>query len=384
MRNQWKGSALRMKERFLVRKKGVLLALFAALLGMVVAFSYHNYALYEEPIAKVTVAEAVGSDEAIGAEGESYPLYKQKLAVVLMNGEQKGEQLVIENDYSASLAYSQMYRAGDEVFLSLSKGDSGAMTAKIVAVKRDKYVVLLGALFLFVLVAVAGKKGLLSLISIAGNILLFSVALDSYEIADNAQLLWISSAAVIGWTILTMILVSGRNRKAYAAILSTLIGTFLTLIIAYGVIALTNGEGLRYEEMLFVTHYPRRIFLASILIGSLGAVMDVAITMTAAIQELYEKDPDISARSLLQSGREIGKDIMGTMANVLLFAYVSGALPTLVFYLENGSDVGHTFSMQLSLEITRALAGSIGIVLTVPLAMVAAVRLIPKKAGDPK
>jgi uncharacterized membrane protein len=373
-----------MKERFLIRKKGVLLALFAALLGVVVAFSYHNYAWYEAPIAQVTAAEAVGNEETIGAEGESYPLYKQKLAVVLMNGEWKGERLVIENDYSGSLAYSQMYRAGDEVFLSLTEGDSGTVTAKIVAVKRDKYVVLLGALFLFVLVAVAGKKGLLSLISIAGNILLFSAALDSYEIADNAQLLWISSVAVIGWTILTLLLVSGRNRKAYAAILSTLIGTFLTLIIAYGVIALTKGQGLRYEEMLFVTHYPRRIFLASILIGSLGAVMDVAITMTAAIQELYEKDPDISARSLLQSGREIGKDIMGTMANVLLFAYVSGALPTLVFYLENGSDVVHTFSMQLSLEITRALAGSIGIVLTVPLAMVAAVRLIPKKAGDPE
>lgn len=371
-----------MKKGLLVRKKALFLILFAALLGMLTMFSYNNYAWYEEPIAKIIAAEAVGTDETIGANRESYPVYNQKLTAVLMNGESKGEQIVIENNYSDSLAYSQMYRSGDEIFLSLSESDTGAVTGKIVGEKRDKYVVLFGSLFLFVLVAVAGKKGLLSLVSIAGNILLFSVALDSYEIADNAQLLRISSAAVIGWTVLTLLLVSGRNRKTYAAIVSTMIGTFMTLIIAYGVIALTNGQGLRYEEMQFVTHYPQRIFLSSILIGSLGAVMDVAITMTAAIQELYEKDPAISARALFQSGREIGKDIMGTMANVLLFAYVSGAIPTLVFYLENGSDVFHTFSMQLSLEITRALAGSIGIVLTVPLAMFTAVRLIPKKAGD--
>lgn len=371
-----------MYEWLLVRKKNIALTLFAALLGMLTMFSYHNYAWYEEPIAKISEAEAVGTEETIGANRENYPVYNQRLTAILMNGESEGAQVVIENSYSDSLAYSQMYRSGDEVFLSLSESDTGVVTGKIVGVKRDKYVVLLGALFLFVLVAVAGKKGLLSLISIAGNILLFSVALDSYEIADNAQLLWISSGAVIGWTVLTLLFVSGRNRKTYAAILSTLIGTFMTLIIAYGVIALTNGQGLRYEEMQFVTHYPRRIFLSSILIGSLGAVMDVAITMTASIQELYEKDPDISASALLLSGREIGKDIMGTMANVLLFAYVSGAIPTLVFYLENGSDVVHTFSMQLSLEITRALAGSIGIVLTVPLAMFTAVHLIPKKAGD--
>lgn len=371
-----------MKKRVLVRSKRILLTFFASLLGLLTLFSYHNYAWYEEPIAKITAAEAVGTDETIGAGQKNYPIYNQKLTAVLMNGESKGTQVVIENNYSDSLAYSQMYRSGDEVFLSLSERASGTLTGKISGIKRDKYVVLFGSLFLFVLVAVAGKKGLLSLVSIAGNILLFNIALDSYEIADNAQLLWISSAAVIGWTVLTLLLVSGRNRKTYAAILSTLIGTFLTLIIAYGVIAVTNGQGLRYEEMQFVTHYPRRIFLSSILIGSLGAVMDVAITMTAAIQELYEKDPAISAKALFQSGREIGKDIMGTMANVLLFAYVSGAIPMLVFYLENGSDVFHTFLMQLSLEITRALAGSLGIVLTVPLAILTAVRLIPKKAGD--
>nr|WP_319216327.1 YibE/F family protein [uncultured Trichococcus sp.] len=371
-----------MKKGVLVRSKRILLTFFAVLLGMLTLFSYNNYAWYEEPIAKITAAEAVGTDATIGAGQENYPVYYQQLTAVLMNGESVGELIVLENSYSDSLAYSQMYREDDEVFLSLSEGDTGAMTGKIVGVKRDKYVVLFGSLFLFALVATAGKKGLLSLVSIAGNILLFGVALYSYEIADNAQLLWISSAAVIGWTVLTLLLVSGRNRKTYAAILATLIGTFMTLIIAYGVIFLTNGQGLRYEEMQFVTHYPRRIFLSSILIGSLGAVMDVAITMTAAIQELYEKDPAISAGALLQSGREIGKDIMGTMANVLLFAYVSGAIPTLVFYLENGSDVFYTFSMQLSLEITRALAGSLGIVLTVPLAMFIAVRLIPKKVGD--
>ncbi|CZR06392.1 hypothetical protein [Trichococcus collinsii] len=114
-----------MKKWLLFRHKVILLTLFAALLGMLTLFSYHNYAWYEEPIAKIIAEEAVGTDETIGAGRESYPVYNQKLTAVLMNGESKGTQVVIENNYSDSLAYSQMYRSGDEVFLSLSDSASG-------------------------------------------------------------------------------------------------------------------------------------------------------------------------------------------------------------------------------------------------------------------
>ena len=87
-----------MKKGVLVRSKRILLTFFAALLGLLTLFSYHNYAWYEEPIAKITAAEAVGADETIGAGQENYPIYNQKLTAVLMNGESKGTKGLIENN----------------------------------------------------------------------------------------------------------------------------------------------------------------------------------------------------------------------------------------------------------------------------------------------
>ena len=95
--------------------------------------------------------------------------------------------------------------------------------------------------------------------------------------------------------------------------------------------------------------------------------MDVAITMSSSIFGLYEKDNHISTKALKKSGLEIGKDIMGTMTNILFFAYISGSIPVLILYIKNHTSLSFALSMNLSLELARALAGGIGIVLAIPM-----------------
>lgn len=119
--------------------------------------------------------------------------------------------------------------------------------------------------------------------------------------------------------------------------------------------------------------------MLNVVIGSLGAVMDVAITMSSSIFGLYEKDPSISIKELTKSGLEIGKDIMGTMTNILFFAYVSGSIPTLLLYFKNASPFGYTLQINLSLELVRALAGGIGIVLTIPIGLYTAILFIKRR-----
>ena len=116
--------------------------------------------------------------------------------------------------------------------------------------------------------------------------------------------------------------------------------------------------------MQFLTRPYHTVFLAGLLIGSFGAVMDVAITMTSA---LFSMQHTATLDEIKQSGREIGKDIMGTITNILFFAYVSGSIPMLLLYFKNGLPFGYTLSMNLSLEIARALAGGIGVVSTIPI-----------------
>ena len=213
----------------------------------------------------------------------------------------------------------------------------------------------------------------------AVNAVLLSFALDVYVNTSDISLLWICSISVILFTVISLLLVNGFNEKTYAAIVATLLGTFISLLIAYLVIWITSENGLRYEEMRFLTSPYEMVFMAGLFIGSLGAVMDVAITMSSSIFGLYEKDNNISIKALKNSGLEIGKDIMGTMTNILFFAYISGSIPMLILYLKNASPLSFTLSMNLSLELARALAGGIGIVLAIPIGLYTSIFFINRK-----
>src|SRR5699024_1226802 len=120
-------------------------------------------------------------------------------------------------------------------------------------------------------------------------------------------------------------------------------------------------------------------FLAGLFIGSLGEVMDVSISISSAMFELYHKNNHISRDALKKSGFDIGRDIMGTMTNILFFAYISGSIPTLILYLKNHSQLGFTLSINLSLELARALAGGIGIVITIPIGLYTTLYFIERK-----
>jgi uncharacterized membrane protein len=160
---------------------------------------------------------------------------------------------------------------------------------------------------------------------------------------------------------------------------ATLLGTLFSLVITYLIMVFTSERGLHYEEMQFVTSPYRMVFMAGLFIGALGAVMDVAITMSSSLFGLYEKNQDISIKALKTSGMEIGKDIMGTMTNILFFAYISGSIPMLILYFKNASSLGYALSMNLSLEVARALAGGIGIVLTIPIGLYITIFFINRK-----
>ncbi|KAA3424645.1 YibE/F family protein, partial [Streptococcus pneumoniae] len=91
-------------------------------------------------------------------------------------------------------------------------------------------------------------------------------------------------------------------------------------------IQFTGGNGIKYETMSFLTLPPKDVFMSSVLIGTLGAVMDVAITISSGMYEILQRTPHISMARWALAGRHIGQDIMGTMTNILLFSYLSGSL----------------------------------------------------------
>lgn len=359
-----------------------LLYIFIALcfIGSI-AFVHHNYSFYDRPIAQVIETNLEDTTEVTDRFQNKDKLFTQQIIAELKNGEKKGQLIHLTNTYTSSGAYDQAYQPGNEFFITIDKheGKNTDLTGTIEDVKRDKYMMIVAWVFIFTLLIVGKRQGLFSIIGLAINAALLSYALDVYVNNSGMSLLLICSISAILFTIISLILINGLNEKTYAAIAATLIGTFISLLIAYFVIWVTNENGLRYEEMQFLTRPYQVIFMAGLFLGSLGGVMDIAITMSSSIFGLYEKNNSISAKALRTSGMEIGKDIMGTMTNILFFVYISGSIPVLILYLNNGSPLTFTFTMNLSLEVARALAGGIGIVLAIPISLYTSIFFVNRK-----
>lgn len=346
---------------------GIVILFFLSLL-----FVTNNETFYSDTLVDVIEVKEIAKEELIDGNDNKDIIFTQSITGEIQNGARKGQSITLEHQYSQSQAISYPLEKGDTFFL----GQDGHSVGDL---KRDVYVVLIGWLFILVLLFVGRKQGALSVLSLIVNAIILSVALDSYIQYPNIHLLVICGISIVLFTILSLFMASGNNEKTYTAILATFICTSVSLLITFVAFSLTGEQGLRYEEMAFVSRHPQLIFLAGLLIGSLGAVMDVAITMASSMFELYEKNHAIKVSVLKKVGKEIGRDIMGTMTNILFFAYVSGSIPMLLLYFKNGTPLDFTITVNLSMEIARALAGGIGIVLTIPITIYLSIFFIKRK-----
>ncbi|MFQ3543033.1 YibE/F family protein [Halobacillus rhizosphaerae] len=365
-----------------LKTKHIILYLIIALcFAASVVFVNHNESFYKRTVAKVTSIQQQGEKKVTDVHNNKDRLFTQNITAEIRNGKDKEKNIHLTNTYSTTGAYDQDYHVGNELFVTVNKSENqkGTLTGTIKDVKRDKYVLLVGWCFILILLIVGKRRGFFSLISLSVNAALMSYALDLYLNHANVSLLWICSLLVLLFTTISLLLLNGFNGMTYAAITATLVGIFLSLLITYLAIKFTGGSGLRYEEMQFLTRPYEIVFMAGLFVGSLGAVMDVSITIASSIFGLVEKNPNISLKALKTSGMDIGKDVMGTLTNILFFVYASGSIPAMILYLKNASSLGFTLSMNLSLEVARALAGGIGIVLTIPIAVYTSVFFINRK-----
>ncbi|MDO5154718.1 MAG: YibE/F family protein [Eubacteriales bacterium] len=334
-------------------------------------FVQKNSFLYQDTIVKIVDVTNVLSNTEEGPNGEEELYYNQEITAVVQNGERKGERITLANSFSKSGVNDERYRKGDYVFVAL-----GSSNGTIIGKKRDGYLAVLLAIFLSLLLYFNGVHGVMICVSLLINITLFIVALLQYE--KGVPLIRISMILMIAFSILTLLFAGGMHKKTLVAILSTL----LTTLLCYGIyeIVLHTNERLPYEMMDYIVN-PKDlsdIFLAGILMGSLGAVCDVCISIAAGVAEIVEKKPDIKRKALIQSVREMGYDIMGTMINVLFFTYISGAIPIVVIKIKNGYTLFHMIHFQLVFELIRFLMGAIGIVLAIPVAGFCSVVLLHK------
>ncbi|AID02974.1 YibE/F family protein [Staphylococcus xylosus] len=341
----------------------VVFAFCIIFLGVFI-FTFMNAKFYDIPIGQITNIENKSTSQITDEHHNKDTKYKEQLTIKILNGKYEGKTTTIHNQYIESQADSLAYSTNDKVLLHI---DDKLNSAYITEKKRDSLIVVITGLFLLTVLLVGRKIGLQSILSLVINTLVVVLAIYIHNQNPNISLFGLMSIGIFISTILTLILVTGWQWRTLITIVSTLLGTFICVGITQLVIHFTDGSGIKFETMSFLTLPPKEVFLASVLIGTLGAVMDVAITIASGMAEILRRTPDISMTRWALAGRNIGQDIMGTMTNILLFSYLSGSLPMLLIYLKNANTITYTISMNWSLEISRAITGGIGIVLTIPI-----------------
>ncbi|MCU5746994.1 YibE/F family protein [Staphylococcus sp. SQ8-PEA] len=339
-------------------------SIFTLVFIILIIFTLVNDKFYSIPIAKVTDVEQVACKQVTDEHHNRDTKHTQKLTLKMLNGQFEGQTTTINNTYSASQADSEKYSKNNKLLLHV--GES-LKRPYVLEKKRDTLVVTMTGIFLLTILWVGKRIGLYSILSLILTTLAVLSAIAIHNIKPEINLFAMMALAVIIATVSTLVLVLGWNTRTWVTIGGTLLGTFLCVGIMYIVIQTNDGNGLKFETMGFLTLPPKEIFLASVMIGTLGAVMDVAITISSGMAEILRRNPTITLSRWALAGRRIGQDIMGTMTNILLFSYLSGALPMFLIYLKNANTITYSISMNWSLEISRAITGGIGIVLTIPI-----------------
>ncbi|MCH5462372.1 YibE/F family protein [Lactobacillus sp. LC28-10] len=335
--------------------------------GLLVLGVAHDDGLYQTPILSIQSVKKMSSQKQSDQFNNEDQQVEQQLRGVITNGQHKGRQLTIDNTYLKSQATTLGYHTGQKVFLTVHH-NHGNLSATISNLKRDTALAFTAWLTVSLLLVLMRFSGLMALTSVIVNGVLFWLAVNWNTNTQGGIVLVIFGGLAIVFAALTLLIVIGFNRQMLMTLLATIGGTALSIIVALVVFALTHERGVYYESMQYVTQLPRPLFLAETILGSLGAVMDESTDIIASLMALKAEKPDISAKQIFKSGRQIGGEIMGPLVNVLFFIFVAETLPLALLFLKNANSWGYTFNMTMSLGVVQSLISGIGIVLTIPLA----------------
>ncbi|MCG8499794.1 MAG: YibE/F family protein [Firmicutes bacterium] len=329
----------------------------------------------EEPVIETYRAKVL----KIESIKEEYPeanitLIKQKVDARILNGGLKGEIVEAENNMSGNPAYDIELKEGDIISLGMEQGENGERLFHVKGYERTRYVYQLIGIFLVLLVIAGGWKGLKSIVSLGVTIgLVFYVMIPL--LLKGISPIFISIGVCAAATIITMIVITGWNKKSLAAIIGTIGGITAGGGIAYLYGLLAQLTGLSEVEAQMLLDIPQQVkfdfrglLFAGILIGALGAAMDVSVSIASALTELIQKDRNLTFRQILKHGMNIGKDIMGTMSNTLILAYTGGALSMILLFVVYPRPVNDIINFDfVATEIIRSIAGSIGLIFAIPI-----------------
>ncbi len=330
---------------------------------------YYIYNLYRAQVISLV-------EETQVIKGEKRVV--QHAEIEILNRDKKGEIINISNTLAGDPWYDMPLEENMRITIHYEAGNF-----YFIAYDKTNALLLMSVIFLLIVLLIGGLKGLKALTSLAITILLIIFVMVPL-LLRGASPIWVSIFICAIATCITFFIIAGFNRKSLSATLGTTGGLVLGGIFAYlfGFFARLTGFSAKDANMLLMLPHEidfdyRGLLFAGIIIGALGAAMDVAISIASSLNEIKKENPQISVKNLIASGFNIGRDIMGTMINTLALAYLGGTITVLILFVGFQMNLYHIVNLDfIASEIVRALAGSVGLVFAIPFTIFAFV-LIP-------
>lgn len=361
--------------------KGITLAIGCVLFAALLYYANHDRPGYFTTVdsgveyERARVIEVVEDNTQVDDSTEGILRGNMKLKIELLSGRYKGDVLEVMN--YLSYKYNVVVKKGDTISVRIDTTGENKYTVTVYNYDRSKLLLGLLLLFAIAIVAIGGIQGAKAVVALAVTFVSIIFLLVPLVLKGFPSIP-VTIVIIAITTVISFLLIGGIQSKTVAAFLGSMVGVILAAAIAMVAGKLCHVSGFQMEdaESLYYIKFDtalkvRGLFICGVLIASIGAVMDVAMSVSSAVNELHVVNPTLTVRELFRSGMTIGRDAMGTMANTLILAFAGTSLNMIILLYSYGVTFTQLMNTDyVAVEIIQSIAGSLGIVFTVPAAAI--------------
>lgn len=295
----------------------------------------------------------------------------QTLKIKILNKDYEGKESVIKNTLLGNPNDIKLHK-GDKIMVHMEKNGND-VSFYFQSYDKSLSLLVLCILFIIFVIILGGTKGLKSILALVLIILLIIFGLVPLLLKGYSPIILSIITCVLS-SVITFTITNGFTKKTLVAILGVSCGLLVSGLIAYTFSAITRITGFSSDAAQMLQYLPggivydfKGLLFAGIIIGALGACMDVSMELTSSLTEIKKHHPKIKDKDLIISGLNIGKDMMGTMVNTLILAYAGGSLSTILIFMGFNKNFNEIINLDsITTEIIRSIAGSIGLIFAIP------------------
>lgn len=376
-----------------MKNKNLIIRILTVAVSALLIIAAYSYIVGDGTIFKGTMEGEtvrarvirVTDTETQSVNGES-EIITVRFKAQALNTKLRGKTLDVIQEIDKSYAFSPRQVEQNDKVLVESYTENGETLFYFGDYVRITPLIWLLVIFCVLIVAFSRVQGLKTIVSLGFTCLaVFCVLIPAILNGHNVYF-W-SVLVCVYITVMTLSIISGYNMKALCACIGCMGGVLCSGMVVLIMDKFLNMTGLLEEESIYLYQlYPdnpinlKAIIFAMIIVGALGAVMDVSMSVSSSLYELRTKSPDIKPSELMKSGFTIGRDMMGTMANTLVLAYIGSSLTCVLLLVSYNANIEQVVNKEMIIaEILQALAGSMGMLLALPLTSAVCAAMYYKK-----